>query len=170
MSTLTKWNPFRKTSELDTSHGDLWRAGLRFDPAREFEEMFRSMQRALALWPSRGSEPITLAEWSPSVDIAETDQEYLLKAELPDLRKQDIKVSIENGTLLISGERKVERDQKTLTFHRMERAYGRFERAFTLPENADRDRVASEYAEGVLTVHVPKNPKACRDSQQIEVH
>jgi HSP20 family protein len=167
MSTLVKWNPFRKSSEGDV---DSWRLGLRFDPGREFEEMFRSMQRAMALWPSRGSEPITLAEWSPSVDIAENDQEFVIKAELPDLRKQDIKVSIENGTLLLCGERKVERDEKELTFHRMERAYGRFERAFSLPENADREKITSEYKEGILTVHLPKNPKARRAAQQIEVH
>jgi HSP20 family protein len=167
MSTLTKWNPFRKSSETDM---DLWRPGQHFNPAREFEEMFRSMQRALALWPAKGSEPITLAEWSPSVDIAETEEEFLLKAELPDVRKQDIKVSIENGTLFLSGERKVEREEKGLTFHRMERAFGRFERAFSLPESADREKITSEYKEGVLTVHLPKNPKAQRDVQQIQVH
>jgi HSP20 family protein len=167
MSTLTKWNPFRKSAELES---DAWRPGLRFDPAREFEDMFRSMQRALSLWPARGSEPITLAEWSPSVDIEENDQEYLLKAELPDVRKQDIKLSIENGTLLLSGERKIEREEKGTTFHRMERAFGRFERAFALPENTEREKISCEYKEGVLTVHLPKNPKARRAAQQIEVH
>jgi HSP20 family protein len=167
MNTLTRWNPFRKSSETDI---DSWRLGQRLDPSREFEEMFRSMQRALALWPARGSEPITLAEWSPSVDISETDAEYQLKAELPDVRKQDIKVSIENGTLLLSGERKVEREEKGLTFHRMERAFGRFERAFALPENADREKITSEYKEGILTVHLPKNSKAQHATQQIQVH
>jgi HSP20 family protein len=167
MSTLVKWNPFRKSAELEL---DPWRSGLRFDPGREFEEMFRSMQRAMALWPSRGSEPITLTEWSPSVDIAETDQEFVIKAELPELRKQDIKVSVEDGTLYLTGERKVESEDKGLTFHRMERAYGRFERAFTLPENAEREKITSEYKEGILTVRLPKNPKARRAAQQIEVH
>lgn len=167
MSTLTKWNPFRKSADSDLA---LWRPGSRFDPAREFEEMFRGMHRAFALWPTKGSEPITVAEWSPSVDIAETNEEYLIKAELPDVRKEDIKVSIENGTLLLSGERKVEREEKGLTFHRMERAFGRFERAFSLPENADRDTITSEYKEGVLTVHLPKNPKAERALQRVPVH
>jgi HSP20 family protein len=167
MSTLIKWNPFRKSPEADV---DFWRPGLRVDPARELEDMFRSMQRALALWPSRGSEPITVAEWSPSVDIAENDREYLLKAELPDVRKQDIQLSVENGSLLLSGERRVEREEKGLTFHRTERAYGRFERAFSLPENADKEKITSEYKEGILTVHVPKNPRARRAAQEIEIH
>jgi HSP20 family protein len=111
-----------------------------------------------------------VAEWSPSVDIAENDREYLLKAELPDVRKQDIQLSVENGSLLLSGERRVEREEKGLTFHRTERAYGRFERAFSLPENADKEKITSEYKEGILTVHVPKNPRARRAAQEIEIH
>ena len=153
MSLLTKWNPLNKTNELD-----VWRPATRWDPIREMEEIMRGMQRALSPWPARTEESMTLAEWAPSVDIGETDKEYLVKAELPDVKKEDIKVNVEDGTLSISGERKVEKEEKTMKFHRVERAYGRFERTFSLPDEADAAKITSEYKDGVLTVHLPKNP------------
>ena len=91
------------------------------------------------------------------------------KVELPDVRKDDIKVNIDDGTLSISGERKVESDETTMKYHRLERAYGRFERTFSLPEDADTDKITSEYHEGILTVHLPKNPITKPAAHQIPV-
>lgn len=110
-----------------------------------------------------------IAEWSPSVDISENDKEYVVKAELPEVKKEDIKVNVEDGTLCISGERKVEKEEKGTKFHRVERAYGRFERSFSLPDEADADKITSEYKDGILTVHLPKNPKVKAAAHQIAV-
>ena len=165
MSLLTKWNPLSKTSELD-----VWRPATRWDPVREMEEMMRGMQRAFATWPARTTdESMTMAEWSPSVDIGENDKEFLVKAELPDVKKEDIKVNVEDGTLCISGERRAEKEEKDMKFHRIERTYGRFERTFSLTDQADSDKITSEYKEGILTVHVPKNPSAKPASHLIPV-
>jgi len=164
MSTLTKWNPFRKSAQIERV-----RSSARFDGLHEMEDLLRSMQRAFSMWPSQGAEEVTFAEWSPSVDIGEDETEFVLKAELPDVSKQDIEVSVENGTLSIRGERKVENIQQGMTFHRMERAFGRFERTFTIPEEADKDKISSEYSGGVLTVHLPKNPKAKRLAHKIDI-
>lgn len=164
MNTLTKWNPFKRSEEL-------WPHSGRQDPFREMEEMVRTMQQMLGESPfaARGGESMTLAEWSPSVDIAESDKEFLIKAELPEVNKQDIKVNIENGTLCISGERKAEKEEKGTKYHRVERSFGRFERTFTLPEQADREKITSEFKDGILTVHLPKTPQAKPQVHQIEV-
>ena len=85
-------------------------------------------------------EAITLAEWSPLVDITEDDKEYLIKAELPEIKRKRLKVTVENGVLTISGERKLEKEEKGTKYHRVERAYGNFVRSFTLPDDADATR------------------------------
>lgn len=163
MSLLTKWNPLGKSDELD-----VWRPITRWDPIREMEDLMRGMQRSFAIRP-RTEEAMTLSEWSPSVDIGENDKEFVVKAELPECKKEDIKVNVEEGTLCISGERKVEKEETGMKFHRVERAYGRFERSFGLPDQADADKITSEYKDGILTVHLPKNPKAKPAAHQIPV-
>ncbi len=112
-------------------------------------------------------ENITIPEWSPLVDIIEDDKEYLVKMELPDVRKEDVKVTLENGTLNISGERKAEMEDKGHKIHRVERFYGRFERNFSLPEDAEAGNVRAEFKDGMLRVHLAKNEKA--RPKQIEV-
>ena len=165
MSLLTKWNPLSKTDELD-----VWRPVTRWDPLREMEDLMRGMQRSFAIRPTRSEEAMTITDWSPSVDIGENDKEYVVKAELPEVKKEDIKVNIEDGTLSISGERRVEKEETGMKFHRVERAYGRFERTFGLPDQADPDKITSEYKDGILTVHLPKNPAAKPTAHQIPVH
>lgn len=164
MSILTKWNPLGKSEQFD-----IFRPSLRWDPVREMEDLMRGMQRAFASWPSRTDESMTLAEWSPSVDIGETEKEYVVKAELPEVRKEDIRVNVDDGTLSISGERKAEKEDKGLRYHRLERSYGRFERSFSLPDEADASKITSEYKEGILTVHLPKNPQAKHATHAIPV-
>jgi Molecular chaperone (small heat shock protein) len=104
---------------------------------------------------------------APLVDIAEDEKEYLLKVELPEVQKDDVKVTVESGTLTISGERKVEKEQKGRKFHRVERFYGRFERNFSIPEDAEAGDVKAEFKDGVLRVHLAKSEKA--RPKQIEV-
>jgi len=108
-----------------------------------------------------------LPDWSPLVDISEDDKEYLVKADLPEMKKEDVKVTVENGVLSISGERKSEKEEKRNKFHRIERSYGTFLRTFTLPDNADSTKIAAEFKEGVLKVHLPKIPAA--KPQHVEV-
>ena len=164
MNLLTKWNPLSKTDQLEA-----WRPATRWDPVRDLEEMMRGMQRAFATLPSRSDESITLSDWSPCVDIGETDKEFVVRAELPEVKKEDIKVHVEDGTLCISGERKVEKEEDTMKYHRLERAYGRFERSFSLPDEADSEKITSEYKEGILTIHLPKNPVMKTAAHQIPV-
>src|SRR4029078_12373539 len=102
-------------------------------------------------------EAMTVAEWAPAVDITEDDKEYLVKAELPEMKKEEVKVTVENGELTISGERKLEKEEKNKKYHRIERSYGSFVRTFTLPDTVKGDKVNAEFKDGLLTVHLPKD-------------
>jgi len=106
-----------------------------------------------------GKENLTVADWMPTVDISETEGEYLIKAELPEVRKEDVKVTVENGVLTLQGERRQEKDEKGKRFHRVERSYGSFVRSFSLPESVDDGAVKAEYKDGVLNLHLPKSEK-----------
>lgn len=145
----------------------------RWNPLREMEDMQRRISSLFDSSPFRRSnltndeESITVAEWAPLVDIAEDDKEYLIKVELPEVQKDDVKVTVESGTLTISGERKAEKEEKGRKFHRVERSYGRFERSFSIPDDAESDNVKAEFKDGVLRVHLAKSEKA--RPKQIEV-
>ena len=98
----------------------------------------------------------SVADWSPLVDITEDEKEFLLKAELPGVKREEVKVTVEDGVLMLSGERRFEKEEKDKKYHRIERAYGSFMRSFTLPEETPADKVAAEFKDGVLLVHLPK--------------
>jgi len=117
--------------------------------------------------PERQEQLMTVTEWSPLVDISENDQEYLIKAELPEVRKEDVKVTAEKGTLTIMGERRFEKEETGRKYHRVERAYGSFGRSFSLPDDASPAKVSAEFKDGVLVVHLVKDEKA--KPQQVEV-
>jgi HSP20 family protein len=150
MNALTRWNPFR-----------------------EMEDVQRRMSSLFDWSPFRRSslttdqESISVSEWAPLVDIVENDKEYLIKVELPEVRKDDVKVTVEEGTLIIAGERKAEKEEKGRRFHRVERYHGRFERSFTVPDDAESSNVKAEFKDGVLRVHLAKSEKA--RPKQIEV-
>jgi HSP20 family protein len=144
---------------------------MRWDPFREMEEITERFGRALGrplfartLPGSGAEEALITAEWAPLVDIEETDKEYLVKAELPEVKKEDVKVTLEEGVLTIQGERRLEKEEKGKKIHRIERAYGKFLRTFTVPRDVDEKKIVAEFKEGVLMVHVPKaevfKPKA----------
>jgi HSP20 family protein len=95
-------------------------------------------------------------EWSPSADISETDKAYVVRVELPAVRKEDVKVTIDQGLLTIFGERKQQTDDKNEKFHRVESYYGSFERSFSLPDNVNAETVRGESKDGILTVTIPK--------------
>ena len=125
------------------------------------------MGRSSGRRPESQDELMAVAEWSPFVDISEDDREYLIKADLPEVKKEDVKVSVEEGTLTIMGERKFEKEEKGRRYHRVERAYGTFGRSFLLPDDASPAKVNAEFKDGVLTVHLVKDEKA--KPQQVEV-
>jgi HSP20 family protein len=112
----------------------------------------------------------TQAEWSPLVDISEDDQEYLIKAELPGIERDQVKVSVEDGILIISGERHAEKEEKNKKYHRIERASGSFIRSFALPDDADGTKVNAEFKNGILKVHLPKDENAKPRSIQNKIN
>ncbi|HEV2452727.1 MAG TPA: Hsp20/alpha crystallin family protein [Verrucomicrobiae bacterium] len=150
MNTLIRWNPFREMDEIQRRMSSLLEGNL--------------LRRGNL---TNGEENITVPEWAPLVDVIEDDKEYLIKVELPEVHKDDVKVTVENGTLTISGERKAEKEQKGRRFHRVERYYGRFERTFGIPDDAESDAVNAEFKDGVLRVRLAKSEKA--RPKQIEV-
>jgi HSP20 family protein len=113
------------------------------------------------------SQPSANRPWVPAVDIRETDQELTLKADVPDVKFEDIDVRLENGTLTIKGERKFEQNNNEGGWHRVERSYGTFERAFTLPETVNPEGTKADYKNGVLTITLPK--KEIAKPRQVKV-
>jgi HSP20 family protein len=148
MNALTKWNPFRELEDMQNRLSSLFGR----TPLRGF-----------------GEEAMTVSEWTPLVDIAEDDKEYLIKAELPEVKKEDVKVTVENGVLTITGERKFEKEEKGKKYHRVERGYGSFMRSFTLPEGTAGDKISAEFKDGVLKVHLAKSAEAKPKSIDVKV-
>src|SRR2546421_3737664 len=145
-----------------------------WNPLREIEEAQNRLHRFfLGGFPNRmdTSEIPTLAvaDWSPEVDISEDDHGYLLKADLPEMKKDDVRVTVEDGVLSVSGERKTEKEDHKKKFHRIERSFGTFRRSFTLPEDADSTKVTAEVRDGVLKVHLPTTPVAKSKARQVKV-
>ena len=145
-----------------------------WNPLREMEEATQNrFNRFLAGFPNRiGSGEIhslTVADWSPEVDISEDDHGYVLKADLPEMKKDDVRVTVEDGILSVSGERKCEKEDRKKKFHRIERSFGTFRRSFTLPEDADSTKVTAEFRDGVLKVHLPTTPVAKSKATQVKV-
>jgi HSP20 family protein len=125
----------------------------RFDPLVNFRGFEEAFNRLL-------NEPQSNRPWSPAVDIYETENELVLKADLPDVDPNAVDVRVENQTLTLSGERKFESEKSDKGFHRIERSYGSFTRSFTLPNTFDTGNVAASYKNGVLTVKLPKKEAA----------
>ena len=149
MNTVTKWNPFRELDEFQNRLGNFFGGFPRFKNGE--------------------SETLTLPDWSPQVDIVEDDKEYLIKADLPEMKKDDVKVIVEDGILSVSGERKTEKEVNGKKFHRIERSFGSFRRGFLVPEDADAAKVNAEFRDGVLKVHLPKSPTAKPKTVEVKV-
>ena len=136
---------------------------VKWDPLRELEDVSSSLSRIFGRFPNR-TEPdrelLTMADWAPSVDISETDQAYSIKGEIPGVRKEDVKVTIEDGMVTMRGERKLEKEDHNQKFHRVERAYGSFVRSFRLPDDADESQAKAEFKDGMIAVTLPKSERA----------
>ena len=141
---ITRWDPFREVMALQNRVNSLF---------RDFNEA--------------GESPLTTASFVPAVDIYEDDKKVVLKLEVPGIEEKDLDVSVENSTLTVKGERKFEKEEKEENFHRIERRYGSFYRAFTLPSTVDTENVAANYNAGVLRLELKKKPEA--QPKQIKV-
>jgi HSP20 family protein len=145
---------------------------VRWAPFRELEDMQSRLNRLFddAASPRIEREALSFAGWSPAVDVQETDQEYVIKADLPDVQKEDVKVALLDGTLTIEGERQQEKEENGRKFHKIEREYGRFLRRFSLPAEVDAGKVQAEFKNGVLNVHLPKSVTAKPKAIEVKVN
>ena len=147
-------------------------AVLKWDSLHELERMAERLNRVVSRpesWSLNGNgrEAMALPDWVPTVDISETEDEHAIHAELPGVKKEAVKVTMDNGVLTIRGERTQEQAEGGRKHHRAERMYGRFARSFMLPDTVDAGKASAEYAEGMLHLHLPKSEKA--KPKQIEV-
>jgi HSP20 family protein len=133
---LTRWNPFVELDEIQNRLNRLFVDKTVKMPGEAF------------------------ADFAPAVDIQENDNEFVVKADLPDVKKEDVKVHLEDGVLAIEGERRQDKEETGKRFHRVEREYGRFVRRFAMPTEIDPEQVRAEFKEGVLNVVLPKAPAA----------
>ena len=146
-----------------------------WNPLRQMEQATQNRLNPFFLggFPNRmGSgeiDSLAVADWSPEVDISEDDRGYLLKADLPEMKKDDVRVTVEDGILSVFGERKSEKEDLKKKFHRIERCFGTFRRSFTLPEDADSTKVTAEFHDGVLKVHLPTTPIARSKAIEVKV-
>ena len=144
---------------------------VRWEPFGEMDSLFnRLMPSMLGRWPGRlGATGGETVDWSPSANISETDREYLIRAELPAVKKEDVKVTVDDGMITIEGERKQQREDKNEKLHRVESFYGHFTRSFSLPESVNESAIRCESKDGVLTVHIPKAESPKQQPKQIKV-
>jgi HSP20 family protein len=155
---LTRWEPFVS----------------RWDPFRELENTRARLTGLLGPTPrmlkeGKTDEALTVAEWMPLVDIVEDDKEYLIKAELPEVKKEDVKVTVVDDVLTIAGERMMLKEEKTKKCRRIERAYGTFARSFALPDDADAAKIQAEFKDGLLKIHLAKTARALQKSVEVKI-
>jgi HSP20 family protein len=142
---ITRWDPFREVQALQNRVNALF---------RDFGD---------------GDSPMATASFVPAVDIYEDDQKVVLKLEVPGIEEKDLDVSVENNTLTVKGERKFEKEEKEENFHRIERRYGSFFRAFTLPPTVDSEHIDAHYGAGVLKLELKKKPEAQPKQSKVNV-
>lgn len=142
MANITRWNPFNELTTLQNRVNQLLNQSLPFGGVNAAEQ------------------PLTFSNFVPPVDIYEDEHNITVQAEVPGIQEKDLDVRLENNVLTISGERKMENEQKQEGFHRIERGYGRFTRSFTLPHTLDTEHVNAQFENGILKVTIPKRAEA----------
>lgn len=140
---ITRWNPFRELEEMND----------RLNRAFGRSNLMRGLD-------TEAKDALVGFDWAPSVDITENAEEFQIKTELPEVKKEDVKIHVEDGVLTLSGERKQEKEEKDKKWHRVERSYGSFMRSFTLPTNVDDAKIRAELKDGILTLRLPKSASA----------
>lgn len=143
---------------------------MRLDPLREMEELSNKLNQWFRPMLSRPfDDGTTFGDWMPAMDVEETDKEYVVKVDLPDMKKEDLKIGIVDGVLSLEGERKQEREEKGRKFHRLERSYGKFLRRLELPTDVEEQKVKADFRDGVVSVHLPKSPTAKPQSFNVQI-
>lgn len=148
---------------------------MRRDPMSEIDNMFHRLNRMfspswpIVRWGMDEKETLTFPDWAPAVDISETDQAYHIRADLPDVKKEDVKLTLEDGTLTLRGERRHIEEKKGERYHRMERSYGTFVRSFSLPQAIDENKVDAKFENGILEIEVPKTQKPEHKGREVQI-
>ncbi|MDR3610913.1 MAG: Hsp20/alpha crystallin family protein [Ignavibacteriaceae bacterium] len=151
---IVRWNPMRDLMSVE----------------REFNRIFNSLDRKLGFGESdRENEEFENAVWMPLTDILEDDNQYYLNIDLPGIKKEDVKINYTNGQLSISGERKMESEEKNTKYHRAERSYGKYYRSFTLPQKIKENEINAEFKDGQLKISIPKSEEAKPKQLEIKV-
>jgi len=144
---------------------------IKWEPFRDMDDVFdRVLAESMRRWPRVAAENRAAQDWAPAADVSETEAEYLIKADLPEVRKEDVSITVQDGVLTLSGERKQEKAADGEKLHRVERVYGSFVRRFALPENADEQGITAESRDGVILIHIPKVKVVQPQPRQIEIH
>lgn len=159
---LVRWNPMKEIEDMQrrcdnlfgSTMGTMGTMGTLGGP------------QPLGLW---GGEKLSESDWTPAVDVAETNEGYLINAELPDVRKEDVKLAVQDGVLTLSGERRAEKEEKGKRYFRVERSYGRFDRSFTLPSAVDENKITASFQNGILHVVVPKTSPGSVSGREIRI-
>jgi HSP20 family protein len=147
---------------------------IKWEPFRDMDDAFnRFVADTLRRLPVQSSNPAGEAqqvrEWAPLADVCENEAEYVIKAELPEVRKEDVSITVQDGVLTLSGERKQEKRGDSERTHRVERYFGSFARRFALPENANEQGIRAESRDGVIVIHIPKQPVIEPQPRQIQI-
>ena len=144
---------------------------VRFDPLRELEGLTGRLNRIFdgPMGNKLPGDGAFFGDWSPAMDIEETDGEYLLKTDLPAMKREEVKVGITDGVLTVEGERQHEKEEKGKKFHKIERSFGRFVRRVAVPTDVDQQKVSAEFKDGVLSVHLPKSESAKPRSVDVKI-
>jgi HSP20 family protein len=144
-------------------------AMLRWEPFREMQDALRRFS-PLYLADNGARDDASTRSWVPLANISESEKEYLIKCELPDVKKEDVKIAVADGVITISGERKLEREDQSENAIRVESIYGAFTRSFVLPDNVDAEGIQAESKDGVLRIHIPKVKTKKAEPLAVEVH
>lgn len=153
MMAIVRWEPFSKS----------------LSPWQGFETLRRRMERIFDEFLPMDSEEVKQSRWLPVVDVSENNDHYTIHAELPGMSKKDVKITLQDDVLTISGEKNLDREEKNKTYHLLERAYGQFNRSFTLPSKVEADKIKADFKDGVLNITVPKAPEAKAKEIEIKV-
>jgi HSP20 family protein len=129
---------------------------VKWDPLREMDHMLDRYSRDLLTQHGMDLDLFSRGDWAPRVDIAETEKAFIIKMEIPEVDKKDVKIHVEHGILAVKGERKQEKEEAGKKFHRIERCYGSFCRSFTLPKSIDEGKIEAKFKDGMLTIELPK--------------
>jgi len=139
------------------------------DPLAGFGSLQEAVRDMLATWPFGEREALSIADWTPSCNVSETAEEYRIEAELPGVKQEDLEVNVEERVLTLRGERREEREQKGKKVHRVESSYGSFMRSFTLPNDADEDKVSAEYKDGLLSLRIPRTAQQETKARNVQI-